>query len=138
MKRSFDGIIDKEIGTEVLSLNKRKTGTDFEEKAAAYLAGKGYVIKRRNYRAGRGPELDIVAWKDGMLIGVECKYRSGLFFGDPLEAVDLFKQKRICRAMLRYYAEYGYSLDVPCRFDVIAIYGDGSVRHIENAFEFQV
>ncbi len=121
-----------------MSLNKRKMGTGFEEKAAAYLVENGYKIKGRNYHAGRGPELDIVAWKDGMFIVVECKYRSGHSFGDPLEAVDVCKQKRICRAMLRYYTQYGYSLDVPCRFDVIAIYGDGSIRHIEHAFEFRI
>lgn len=121
-----------------MSLNKRKAGGCYEERAAEYLTGKGYFIECRNYHAGRGPELDIVASKNGMLIAVECKYRFGRSFGDPLEAVDIRKQKHICFAMLKYCATHGYSPDTPCRFDVVAIYGDGSIRHIEHAFEFRI
>ncbi len=52
-------------------------------------------------------------------------------------AVDIRKQRRICKTALYYFAKNEYGTDRACRFDVIAIYGDDSVRHIENAFEFQ-
>ena len=52
-------------------------------------------------------------------------------------AVDVRKQRRICKTALYYLAKHGYGMDTSCRFDVIAIYGDNSIRHIENAFEFQ-
>lgn len=52
-------------------------------------------------------------------------------------AVDVRKQRRICKTALYYFVKHGYGMDTACRFDVIAIYGDNSIRHIENAFEFQ-
>lgn len=120
-----------------MSMNKRSIGSYYEDKAVEYLVKQGYSILCRNYHAGRGAELDIVASKDGYVIGIECKYRSDDSFGDPLEAVDNQKQRRISRAMLHYYAHNGYGMDTPCRFDVIAIYGDGTIKHIENAFDYQ-
>lgn len=82
-------------------------------------------------------EIDIVASKEEYIVFFECKYRSGNGYGDPLMAVDKRKQRRICKTALYYFAKHGYGTDRACRFDVIAIYGDDSVKHIENAFEFQ-
>lgn len=103
--------------------------------AAEYLKSKGYRILERNYR-NRCGELDIIAEQDDAIIVVEVKFRKSGVYGDPLEAVNRNKQRRICRAALYYYVECGLAMDVPCRFDVIAIYGDNTIRHIENAFEF--
>lgn len=116
--------------------NKRQTGTRYEEAAAAYLAEKGYTILARNYR-NRCGEIDLIAEKEAVLVFLEIKFRASDSRGDPLEAVDVRKQRRICKAAIYYYAQMGYTQDVPCRFDVIGIYGDGAVRHIEGAFDFQ-
>lgn len=75
--------------------------------------------------------------KNGTLVICECKYRSGTSYGDPLTAVDAKKQRQICRTTLHYCMMHGYSTQNPIRFDVIAIYGDETIRHIENAFEFR-
>lgn len=115
--------------------NNRRTGAKYEQIAADYLAGCGYEIIARNYRNRYG-EIDILAGRSGMLIFVEVKYRSMEDCGDPLEAVDLKKQKRISRVALCYYAGHGYEENVPCRFDVIAVYADGKIKHVENAFNF--
>ena len=56
-------------------------------------------------------------------------------YGDPLEAVDFRKQKRISRAASYHYARFGAPYGMGCRFDVIAIYGSGKITHIENAFD---
>ncbi|MSS63991.1 YraN family protein [Velocimicrobium porci] len=117
-------------------LNKRKIGTKYEEIAVCYLISKGYKIIERNYRNLYG-EIDILAKKDSTLLFFEVKFRSDGSYGDPLEAVNHWKQKRISKAALYYYAKNGYAKNLPCRFDVIAIYGDGTINHIENAFEFQ-
>lgn len=114
--------------------NKRKIGTKYEEIAANYLKEQGYKIIERNYHNKYG-ELDILAEKNFTLIVVEVKFRSNDLFGDPSEAVDRRKQYRICRTTQFYYMEHGYELDYPCRYDIIAIYGDGTIKHIENAFE---
>ena len=34
-----------------------------------------------------------------------------------------------------FCVKYGY-VNYPCRFDVIAIYKDGTIKHIKNAFEY--
>ena len=117
--------------------NKRRIGKLYEERAITYLQEKKYHILERNFHAGRSCEIDIIA-RDGtgLLVIIECKYRVDDSHGDPLLAVDYRKQRQICRTTLYYYAKHGYGMDYPCRFDVIALYGNGDIRHIENAFEY--
>ncbi len=115
-------------------MNKRQVGARQEAVAAEYLRGKGYRILERNYRNDYG-EIDIIAEDGRSLVFVEVKFRSAGDYGDPLEAVDRRKQKRISRAAMRYYS--GQGKERPCRFDVIALYGDGSIRHLADAFEYQ-
>ena len=117
-------------------MNKREIGTEQETIAAKYLEKNGYVILEQNYRCRYG-ELDIVARKNDMLVIVEVKFRSGAGCGDPAEAVDVRKQKKICRVTLDYLMRHPWYQEKPCRFDVIAIYGDGQISHIEDAFSFQ-
>ncbi len=117
-------------------MNTRKTGAEYEELAAQYLKEQGYRILERNYR-NRFGEIDILARKAAQLVIVEVKYRSTTGYGDPLEAVDARKQKKICRTASYYCMKHGIMENVSCRFDVIAIYGDGTLRHEENAFEYQ-
>lgn len=121
---------------ESKQLNKRKVGAEYEEVAVCYLNSKGYTIIERNYRNLYG-EIDILAKKETTLSFVEVKFRSNTRFGDPLEAVDQWKQKRISKAALYYYSQNGYAKNLTCRFDIIAIYGDGTIHHVENAFGFQ-
>jgi putative endonuclease len=117
-------------------LNTRRLGAGYEAAAADYLTGRGYTILERNYRT-RGGEIDLIAEKGGMLVYVEVKFRSGACFGDPLEAVDYRKQKRISRAAAFHYARHGAGTEKNVRFDVIGIYGDGQIRHVENAFDYR-
>ena len=117
--------------------DKREIGRKYENIAAGYLMENGYDILERNYQNRYG-EIDIIAGMDGILVACEVKYRSGSGYGDPLEAVDWRKQKRICRTMLYYYTKHGYSEDLPCRFDVVAVYEDDTIKHMENAFEFRI
>ncbi len=117
-------------------MNNRTTGMKYETLAAGYLQEKGYRILVRNFRCRFG-EIDIIAEDGGVLVFFEIKFRSSGQCGNPLEAVDVRKQRRISRAALYYYKENGYVKEQPCRFDVIGIEGNGFIRHIENAFEFQ-
>lgn len=117
-------------------MNRRETGKKYEAIAAAYLTENGYEIEERNFHSRYG-EIDIIARKADLLVACEVKYRSSTGYGDPLEAVDPRKQKKICQTMLYYFVRHGYSADTPCRFDVIAIGGEDTVRHIKNAFVFR-
>ncbi len=117
-------------------MNKRAKGTEQETVAAQYLSKQGYVILETNYRCRFG-ELDIVARKDHVLVIAEVKFRSNATCGDPAEAVDVRKQRKICKVTLDYLMRHPQYQEKPCRFDVISVYGDGQIRHIENAFLFQ-
>ena len=100
--------------------NRREIGSHFEDIAAEYLE-----------------KQDIIAEDPaGLLVICECRYRRKTGYGDPLESVNMAKQRQICRTTLYYYKEHGYGMDHACRFDVIAVSGDGSLSHIKNAFEF--
>ena len=118
-------------------MNNRKTGSGHEERAADYLAQKGYEILHRNFR-GRYGEIDLIARDPGedppCLVFVEVKYRKNEYSGNPLEAVGIRKQRRITGTALWYLCRWKIPEETPCRFDVIGIEGD-SITHIKNAFE---
>lgn len=116
-------------------MNKRRIGQTYETIAVDYLLQKGYHILERNYQ-GKSGEIDILAMKQGVLVAVEVKYRKDNKYGTPSEAVDVWKQRKISRVFLEYCAYHGYDMDTPSRFDVIGIWGDGTIEHILDAFEF--
>ncbi len=114
-------------------MNRRQIGRMGEEKAADYLAKRGYQILERNYRCRLG-EIDLIA-KDGRyLVFIEVKYRTNGGCGDPAEAVDFKKQNKIYQTARYYLYRHGYSENQPCRFDVAAVYGNGSIRYVTHAF----
>ncbi len=114
--------------------NRRAVGTEQERRAAAYLMENGYEILAYNFRCRFG-EIDLIA-KDGeYLVFLEVKYRAGDTAGEPQEAVDRRKQKRICRSALYYCTVNGYAADWPCRFDVVAVKRD-EITVFKNAFLF--
>lgn len=117
------------------NINKRKIGAEYEKIAADYLVANGYQIVERNWYTSSG-EIDLIARQGSTLIFIEIKYRSSDTFGNPLEAVNRKKQIRISKAAMQYYAQNGYEEGISCRFDVIAIYKDGTIQHIENAFDY--
>lgn len=114
-------------------MNQRMVGSCFEAKAAAYLQAEGLCVLQKNYRCRIG-EIDLVAKDGDTLVFVEVKYRSGGLYGSPEEAVNQAKQKKIRRVAQFYLIQQGTPPDTCCRFDVIAIGGDGTIVHFQNAF----
>lgn len=94
-----------------------------EELAAKYLEQKGYVIRDRDWRQGK-LDLDIVAVADDgeTVVFVEVKARKTNAFGQPEQAVDAKKIKRLARAADSYVKSLGVS--APLRFDIVSIIGD--------------
>ena len=118
-------------------INRRQTGTAYERRTGEYLKEQGYELIGYNFRCRQG-EIDIIARDGRYLVFVEVKYRRDGQTGDPLEAVDRAKQRRISRTAQYYCLTHGYGETTPCRFDVAAVLGtDGEVRLVRNAFEFQ-
>ena len=113
----------------------RSLGMAFEQQAAEFLKEKGYQILTANFRSRYG-EIDLVARQGKYLVFVEVKYRKDIRGGHPLEAVNLSKQRKICRTAEYYCLRYGYGEETPCRFDVIGILGTEMI-HVEHAFSFR-
>lgn len=108
-----------------------------EDLAAKYLEQKGYVIRDRDWRQGK-LDLDIVAVADDgeTVVFVEVKARKTNAFGQPEQAVDAKKIKRLARAADSYVKSLGVS--APLRFDIVSIIGDQkeaqAIEHIVDAF----
>ncbi|ONI44191.1 YraN family protein [Candidatus Epulonipiscioides gigas] len=111
--------------------NNRKVGTKYEQFAQKYLIEKNYKILETNFKIRTG-EIDIIAKDNEYFVFFEVKYRTRQIYGLPKEAVTRAKQKNII-SVAKYYL-FSRKLDVFCRFDVIEIFGDESINHIENAF----
>ena len=115
-------------------MNKRQTGSEYEGLAAKWLEGHGYQIVERNYRCRQG-EIDLIAEKDGYLVFVEVKYRRDDKMGNPKEAVNRKKQKKISMTASYYLMRECGRMDIPCRFDVAAVLGE-QIEVVKNAFEY--
>lgn len=113
-------------------MNKRQTGSQYEEKAAEYMKQQGYRILERNYRCRQG-EIDIIAQDEAYLVFVEVKYRSSTEKGYPAEAVTERKQRIIRQVAAYYLYSRRLSEQTPVRFDVAAILGE-EIQYIKNAF----
>ncbi len=77
---------------------RQALGVRGEDLAVAELERQGMVVLARNWRCRAG-EIDIVATEEGergtTVVFCEVKCRSGLGFGDPLEAITWSKLRRL-------------------------------------------
>ncbi|MCL2080475.1 MAG: YraN family protein [Oscillospiraceae bacterium] len=110
---------------------KKMTGNAGEERAAKYLESKGYSIVTRNFRTRYG-ELDIIARDGEILAVVEVKTRRDAGFAGASDSVTRKKRARIRKTALWWLAENND--ESPVRFDVIEVYSNGDINHIEDAF----
>ena len=124
-------------------MSKSRPNTDIakigESAAAEYLKAHGYKILVQNYRFQRG-EIDLIVQQGDRIVFVEVKTRRSLKFGLPQHAVTLKKQRQISKIALAYLKSQNI-MDVPCRFDVIAIQLSPQLEvlqleQIQSAFDF--
>lgn len=113
-------------------MNKRQTGTTYEQKAVSYLQQQGVRILEQNYRNRKG-EIDIIARDGEYLVFIEVKYRRDAEKGMPEEAVTYRKQVNICRTADYYRMVHGIGEFAAVRYDVIACCGE-EIRWYRNAF----
>ncbi len=109
-----------------------------EDAAARHLRRRGCQILGRRLRTVLG-EIDLVALDGRTVVFVEVKTRESAKAGDPAEAVDLAKQRRLTRLAVAYLKRHGL-LDSPARFDVVAVtWPQGSrrpaIEHIKSAYD---
>ena len=113
--------------------SSRSVGSRYEAVAAEYLEKEGYRILTKNFRSRFG-EIDIVAEEEPYLVFVEVKYRTKQSQGDPSEAVDYRKIRKITKTAEYYLVKKGISMERPIRFDIVSILPD-EIRLLRNAFD---
>ena len=109
-------------------------GKKGEKIAIEFLMKNDYKILEKNYRYLKA-EVDIIAQKGGVLVGVEVKTRSSDYFGDPQDFITLKKIKLLVSAIDYYVVQR--DLDVEVRFDIIAIIHQNKttkIEHLKDAF----
>ncbi|WP_158989617.1 YraN family protein [Mucilaginibacter sp. L196] len=106
-----------------------------ESLAKTHLGNAGYEILDENWTHGKA-EVDLIAYKDKVIIFAEVKTRTGNAFGEPEDFVDARKQKLLVSAADEYIYLMDHQGDV--RFDIISILFDKqanyTLKHIEDAF----
>jgi putative endonuclease len=113
----------------------KRLGVVGEDLAVAELESRGMTVLARNWRCRVG-EIDIVASETvhgrRTVVFCEVKCRSGLGFGDPLEAITYAKVRKLRQLAAEWLAETGTRPDA-IRVDAVGIVlGRGSapvVRH---------
>jgi putative endonuclease len=106
-----------------------------ESLAKTHLENTGYEILDENWTHGR-LEIDLIAYKDKVIIFTEVKTRTGNWFGEPEDFVDARKQRLLVEAADEYIYLMNHQGEV--RFDIIAVLFDRknnyTLNHIEDAF----
>lgn len=115
-------------------MNKRLLGSKKEVLAGEFLYANGIRQIEYNFRCKIG-EIDIIGYDSDTLVFFEVKYRSSLRMGYAAEAVNIKKQKTICRVSDYYRMKHNISDFLPMRYDVIAIDNE-NIDWIENAFMY--
>lgn len=116
--------------------SKKETGSFGEKLAFGFLKRNSFTIRELNFSSKFG-EIDVIAEKEKILYFIEVKTRKNERFGNPLEAVDEKKKKKIQKCALYYLLKKNLS-DSECRFGIIAIQLIGeaiNIEWIENAFD---
>ena len=110
-------------------------GLEGERLAERWLRAHGWRVLQRRYRSGHR-DIDLIAERNGLVAFVEVKARSGVRFGDPVEAVNWKKRNELVRSATTWIDRHGRPGEV-YRFDVIGVLVGGGrvrIRHVENAF----
>jgi putative endonuclease len=102
-------------------------GAAAERRVRRFYALRGYRVLAANARSG-GNELDLVVRRGRRLVFCEVKMRSGDGFGDPLEAVDAEKARRVRRAAESFLASHPELAALEISLEVVAVRPGGIER----------
>lgn len=102
-----------------------ETGRKAEEVARLFLEQHGMEVLGCRQRTPAG-ELDIVGREGREMVFVEVKARSSTRLGNPEEALNPRKARKIRAAAGYWLATAGFTGPLACRFDLVAIHLDHS------------
>lgn len=108
-------------------------GLKSEKIAINYLKNNAWKILSKNYKTKVG-EIDIIAYKDNVIVAFEVKYRNNLdslFF-----SINDKQKKRVKNAFLLFLQKKTYyNKTYLFRIDAILIDSNYKINHIQNAWE---
>ena len=115
--------------------SKRETGDIHEQDAANYLHSRGLKLLASNH-SSRHADIDLIMQEResfGFIEGRSRRHRNldvAVIRGTP-------KQQRKIALTALHYLQKHKKTNTPCRFDVIAVTGEGTLEQhwIKNAFE---
>jgi len=118
---------------------RRDVGARGEDAAVDYVTALGWQVLDRNWRSGRLGELDLVAREPGprgdAIVFCEVKTRTGLGFGEPVEAITWGKLDRLRRLALAWLAAHENSSS-RVRIDAIGVLllpsREPSIHHVRG------
>ena len=120
---------------KVAGATTKQRGDAAEEAALAHLQAAGLVPVARNYRTpGRGGgEIDLIMRdpRDGTLVFVEVRQRTGANHGGAAGSITGTKRRRVVFAARHYLS--GLRSVPPCRFDVVLM--EERIEWIRAAFD---
>lgn len=114
--------------------DNKKKGNWGEKKAAEFLQAQGYFIREMQWKALRF-EIDLIAEIGNEIIFVEVKTRFSDAYGNPWEAVDTSKRRKVCASADQYIRMH--QCDREPRFDIISVLhteGTTKITHLKGAF----
>jgi putative endonuclease len=111
---------------------KSLLGQSAESRAEAFLKTQGLTLLARNWRCRFG-EIDLIMQDGATRVFVEVRLRTRSDFGGAAASVTPAKQKKLLAAARQYLT--ALNTLPPCRFDVVALSGDGQPDWIKNAFD---
>lgn len=117
-----------------MSLRNQDLGRKGEDLAVRFLEERGFKILLRNVQLRFG-EIDILAEDRGDLVIVEVKTRRSLECGEPAEAVDYEKKRKLWQ-LAQLLSQQNPTKNI--RIDVVAIKigKKPQIEHIKNAIEW--
>ena len=110
-------------------------GRAAEQHAAHYLRRRGCRVIAQRF-GGSGGEIDLIVEHEGTIAFVEVKARRASGFGEPVEAVNARKRKRIVATARRFLAAQRWR-NRRCRFDVVSVRlrrGRARIEWLRDAF----
>jgi len=117
--------------------SRQQRGEQAERQAESWLNQQGLTTVERNWRCRMG-EIDLIMLAEDILVFVEVRFRSGAHHGGAAASVDPHKQRRLVAAARHYLRLRPEAAMRRCRFDVIAVQGQGqneaSIDWISGAF----
>ncbi|MFH0888410.1 MAG: YraN family protein [Planctomycetota bacterium] len=117
-------------------MTTKETGQKGEILAETFLKKQGYRIVERNFKCKFG-EIDLIGYKKKVLSFIEVKTRLSSDFGEPFDAINKVKQKKLSRLADYYIYKKKIPSSVPCQFDVVSILmnnKESDIKFIQNAF----